>query len=506
MKIGIDLGSSSTLAAFIGVEGDPILVPDAADPRSQATPSRVLLHGDRALIGSFAEKLGHENPGATLVSNFKRHFGTSHVLARLGEEPLYSEMFAALLLKKVRGDVEIYTGQAVDSCVLTVPAHFTDQQRRALLSAADIAGIEVIALLDEPIAAALQFTNRHVLNDEEIVVIYDIGGGTFDLSVLTCTGDQVHILAKSGLTDLGGYDFDRIIEQRFRDDFRAAFSTAPKPGALNDERIAALAEATKIALGQTGARWPANDTYVDGRFLRWTLDPADYDQRAETLLKRSELVVQRTLRGLGLELGDVQRFVLIGGACRSRQVRDFWRARLDPDRTSLAEDQPLASVAMGAALYAHSFARSDGGGAQFISNVRMSSVTGYNIGIQEEAGQAFERVIDKNMALPASGSALVRPAQGGAAGFAARICQYLDDPTLLDPVGRIAIQPKHLVGRDMIEIVVRYNQDGTLGVKVVDAASQAVVPFAFEDLTGGGRDLERQRKALAGLRVNTMDV
>ena len=127
MKIGIDLGSSTTLAAFVGVEGSPILIPDAADQRRQSTPSRVLLQGDRALIGHFAERLGRESASAAIVSNFKRHFGTNQVLALYGGQPIYSEAVAALLLKKVRNDAEIYTGESVESCVVTVPAHFHDQ-------------------------------------------------------------------------------------------------------------------------------------------------------------------------------------------------------------------------------------------------------------------------------------------------------------------------------------------------------------------------------------------
>ena len=504
MKIGIDLGSSNSLAAFVGVEGDPILVPDAADPRHESTPSRIMLQGDRVLIGYYAQKLGHENAFATQVSNFKRHFGTNQVLAMAGSASLHSEAMAALLLKKLRNDVEIYTGQPVQGCVITVPAHFHDQQRRSLISAADIADLEVIALLDEPIAAALQYGRSHPIGDDEIVVIYDIGGGTFDLTVLTCVQGQIHILAKSGLTDLGGFDFDRVVEDRFRDDFAKRFGKSVKPGALNDTRIAGLAEDSKIFLNSTEGHWPQNDIYVDGKFLRWTMDPSKYQEKSLGLLKRTEAMVLKTLRGIGLELADVSRFVPIGGASRGVLVRKFWSERLDLSRQSFADEQPLASVAMGAALYADSFVEG-GAGAKFISNLKMSSVTAYNIGLLDEGSQAFERIIDKNAKLPASGSALVRTAGGARSGFAALLCQYLDNPAHLDQVGQITVQARHLHGREAIEIVLRNNDDGTLGIKVIDPRSGAVVPFEFEDLTGGGRDVEAQRAAVASLRINALD-
>jgi molecular chaperone DnaK (HSP70) len=504
MKIGIDLGSSTTLTAFIGVEGAPILIPDAADQRRQATPSRVLLQGDRALIGHFAERLGRESASATIVSNFKRHFGTNQALASFNGQPVYSEAVAALLLKKIRNDAEIYTGEAVDSCVITVPAHFHEQQRRSLVSAAEIADIDLIALLDEPIAAALNYTENHPLNDDEIIVIYDIGGGTFDLSVLTCANQQVHILAKSGLTNLGGFEFDQILQQRFRDDFAAAFGTKIKKNDVNDHRVSRVAEEIKYKLNGGGAAWPTTDVYVDGKFLHWTMDPQEYRQKADILLKKTEASLLKTLRGIGLELSDISRFVLIGGASRAAVVQDFWRQRLDTEKHALVDDQPLESVAKGAALYAHSFAKSQDGGG-FISNMRMSSVTAYNIGIKEKQTGHFERLIDKNAALPASGAAIIGVHLGGNTGFSAQIFQYLDDADAMDPIGSVVVQPHHLAGKSSLELTIKNNADGTLGVKVIDPQNRKVIPFMFEDSAAEGRDVLSQKKIVSAYRINAQE-
>jgi molecular chaperone DnaK (HSP70) len=504
LRIGIDLGSSSTIAAFVGVEGLPIIIPDAGDLKQQTTPSRILLQGNRALIGAYADRLGLENPDATVIANFKRHFGTSQALAHVGKQPVHSEVAAALLLKKVRNDAEVYIGEPVDGCVITVPAHYHDQQRRSILSAAELAGLNVLALLDEPIAAALSYTRDGGSTDGDIIVIYDIGGGTFDLSVLTCTDGQIHILAKSGLTDLGGFDFDRIIEERFRTDFVARFGSKSRPGPLNDQRIAALAEQVKIELSGAGETWPSKDIYLDGRFLHWAFDPDEYAERAGGLIKRTEGIVLRTLRGIGLELDDINRFVLVGGASRGQAVRAFWQARIDPARQNLVEDQPLYNVAKGAALYADSFADGSGGGA-FVSNMKLSSVTGYNIGIRRAGGQQFERLIQKNAALPASGSAIIRLNGSEAKALEFDVCQYLETPDQLDPIGRILVEPVHFLGREKIEIIIKNKEDGSLGIKVLDPQSGGNLPFAFRDLTGGGRDLEAQRQLLAQLRVNTLE-
>jgi molecular chaperone DnaK (HSP70) len=505
MKIGIDLGSSTTLAAFIGVEGSPILIPDAADQRRQSTPSRVLLQADRALIGHFAERMGRESASATIVANFKRHFGTNQTLATFDGKPVYSEAIAALLLKKIRNDAEIYTGETVDSCVITVPAHFHEQQRRSLISAAEIAGIDLIALLDEPIAAALNYSENNPLDDDEIIVIYDIGGGTFDLSVLTCANRQVHILAKSGLTNLGGFDFDQIVQQRFREDFAAAFGTKIKKNDVNDHRVSRVAEEIKFKLNNGGAAWPATDVYVDGKFLHWIMDPQEYRQKAEILLKKTEASVLKTLRGIGLELSDISRFVLIGGASRAAFVREFWGQRLDLPRQKLVDDQPLESVAKGAALYAHSFAKTQDG-VGFISNMRMSSVTAYNIGIKDAQTGHFERLIDKNAALPASGAAIIGVASGASSGFSAQIFQYLDDANAMDPIGSIVVQPHHLAGKTSLELTIKNNADGTLGVKVIDPQSRNVIPFIFEDSAAEGRDVLSQKNIVAAYRINAQEV
>ncbi len=505
MKIGIDLGSSTTLCAFVGVEGVPVLIPDAADQNRQSTPSRVLLQGDRALIGHYADRLGRESTAATFIANFKRHFGTNQVLAKCEGQPVYSEAMAALLLRKVRNDAEIYTGEPVDSCVITVPAHFHEQQRRSLVSAAQIAGLDLIALLDEPIAAALNYSFNHDLGDDEIIVVYDIGGGTFDLSILTCANNQVHILAKSGLTNLGGFDFNQIIEQQFHQDFAAVFGAKPKKNDINEHRVSRIAEDVKFKMNQGGHGWPVADVYMDGKFLRWAVDPLAYRAKADILLKKTETSVLKTLRGIGLELSDVSRFVLIGGASRASIVQQFWLERLSGSSQQLVTDQPLESVAKGAALYANSFAKNEDGGG-FISNLRMSSVTAYNIGIREQRSGTFERLIDKNAALPASGGAVIGVNPNDPSGFTAQLFQYLDDPDHMDPIGAITVLPHNLVGKGAIEVTIRNNEDGTLGVKVVDPGNRKVVPFLFEDSAAEGRDVNAQKKVIARLRINAQEV
>ena len=337
-----------------------------------------------------------------------------------------------------------------------------------------------------------------------LIVIYDIGGGTFDLSVLTCANQQVHILAKSGLTNLGGFEFDQILQQRFRDDFAAAFGNKIKKNDVNDHRVSRVAEEIKYKLNGGSAAWPTTDVYVDGKFLHWTMDPQEYRQKADILLKKTEASLLKTLRGIGLELSDISRFVLIGGASRAAVVKDFWRQRLDAEKHALVDDQPLESVAKGAALYAHSFAKSQDGGS-FISNMRMSSVTAYNIGIKEQQTGHFERLIDKNAALPASGAAIIGVPSGGNSVFSAQIFQYLDDADAMDPIGSVVVQPHHLIGKNSLELTIKNNADGTLGVKVIDPQSRKVIPFMFEDSAAEGRDILSQKNVVSAYRINAQE-
>lgn len=505
MKIGIDLGSSSTLAAFVGVEGDPILIPDAADQHQQSTPSRVLLQGDRALIGYHAERLGHESSGATMVSNFKRYFGTNQILAKAGKDPLYSEAIAALLLKKIKYDAEVYTSSALQSCVITVPAHFHDQQRRSILAAADIAGIQISALLDEPIAAALHYAKNKIPQNDETIIIYDLGGGTFDLSILTYVDGQVHILAKSGLTNLGGCDFDKIVESRFYSDFREIYKSGIKENSANQIRVNNLCEQIKVSLNDHVGAWPDEDIYIDGKFLKWQIDPQYYSKNARALLRKTESLVLKTLRGIGMEMSDISKFILVGGASRGELVRNFWNERLDTTKQILSDHQPMASVAKGAALYADTF-EEDTVGANFVSSIKLSSVTAFNVGVRDELSQVFQKIIEKNTPLPTGGSAIIRLRGGFQEDFGVQICQYLDSPENLDVIGNLSVKSSNLRGRDMIEIVIKNNNDGTLGIKATDPQTGSIVPFAYRDNSDNSRDVEAQRRVVSRFRVNILEL
>jgi molecular chaperone DnaK (HSP70) len=205
MNVGIDLGTSYSLIA-IAQGSEPLVVPDSQDPEFVETPSSVYISPDSAFVGRRADRMESENP-ALLRRAFKRRFGDTQALLRAQGQDWFPETLAALLLTKLVRDATRVRPEDVEAAVITVPVHFDDAQRKAVLNAAHLAKLEVLALFDEPTAAALHYRMQAEARRQTLLV-YDFGGGTFDVSVLTLDHGELVGCAKTGVTELGGKDLD----------------------------------------------------------------------------------------------------------------------------------------------------------------------------------------------------------------------------------------------------------------------------------------------------------
>ena len=223
MKTGIDLGTTYSLISHLRNDGVPVLLPDNTFKDIYSTPSVVYINNQSAAVGYIVETLLERNPELPVLRFFKRSFGENKPLFfDCLSNPWYPETIAALVLKKLKYDAESYTGSTIDGAVITVPAHFNDLQRKTVINAAILADLPIMGLVEEPVAAALHYGVKHHVSDQ-LILVYDLGGGTFDATLLTLDHKGVYVLAKEWITDLGGKEFDEILAVMLIEQYKRHF-------------------------------------------------------------------------------------------------------------------------------------------------------------------------------------------------------------------------------------------------------------------------------------------
>ncbi|MBQ7858914.1 MAG: molecular chaperone DnaK [Faecalibacterium sp.] len=344
--IGIDLGTTNSCVAVVE-GGKPVVIPNAEGERT--TPSVVAFsrEGDR-LVGGTAKRQLATNPGRT-VSSIKRQMGSSY-RARIDGKDLTAQEISAMILSKLRRDAESYLGQPVTQAVITVPAYFDDSQRKATQDAGRIAGLEVLRIINEPTAAALAYGLENEQNQK--ILVYDLGGGTFDVSIIEIDDGAFTVLATGGDTALGGDDFDQRIVDHLVAEFKKTdrIDLAKDPAALG--RLKEEAEKAKKELSSTASvqiNLPFIAVGKDGpHHLDVTMTRAQFEMLTGDLLARTVQPVQTALKDAGLTPRDLTRALLVGGSTRmpavERKVKEI--LGFAPSRNL----NPDECVAMGAAV------------------------------------------------------------------------------------------------------------------------------------------------------------
>lgn len=480
MVLGIDLGTSNTVASSLSRDGSPVLIPDAYNKDVQITPSIALIEGKKAYAGNFAENLFESLPDKQIISFFKRSFGT--------QDPVYfddyknawfSETVASLIIKKVKHDAELYLPDGFKQAVITVPAHYNDVQRKSVIEAARLADLELSAIIEEPVAAALFYCNYNKKIDEEIILIYDFGGGTFDLTLITKTGNQLNVIAKDGVTKLGGKEFDEIVHNSIRESYQKSFGCSFPEDRLTANRIQRIAENIKIEL---------NDAEIPKNISKWIMVGRDafeatfeydvYAQKANQLIIKTEIAVNRCLRSLGMQFSDINKIVLIGGTSSSKLVYNFWKQKVSPQQ-DLVYHQPLSSVAKGAALYAASFG-SNGNSAN-VTPIDLKSVSTYNIGLifGNDAKRQIDLLIHRNTPLPVSSKKVykINPVTMDFVSF--ELCQFWDPQEDVHKLGTIKAGPFAIFSEFYLEVIVENRLNGTISIKLKNADNGKDIKFEF---------------------------
>lgn len=399
--IGIDLGTTNSCVAVME-GGEPVVIANAEGGRT--TPSVVAFSktGER-MVGQVAKRQAITNPDRT-ISSIKREMGTAHTVEIDGKKYTPQEI-SAIILQKLKADAEAYLGQTVSEAVITVPAYFTDAQRQATKDAGKIAGLEVKRIINEPTAAALAYSIDK--EDDQKVMVYDLGGGTFDVSIIEMGDGVQEVLATAGNNRLGGDDFDKRVMDYIVNTFKAEQGIDLSGDKMAMQRIKEAAEKAKIDLSgmsSTDINLPFITVDDSGpKHFETTLTRAKFNELTADLVDATMSPVRQALSDSGLDKGEINKVLMVGGSSRIPAVQEAIKNFMGKE--PFKGINPDECVAIGAALQAGVL-----GGD--VKGLLLLDVTPLSLGI-ETMGGVSTKVIDRNTTIPAKKSQIFSTAADG---------------------------------------------------------------------------------------------
>ena len=477
--IGIDLGTTNSCVAVIE-GGEPVVIANAEGART--TPSVVAFSktGER-LVGQVAKRQAITNPDRT-VSSIKREMGTAYKVNIDGKSYTPQEI-SAMILQKLKADAEAYLGETVTQAVITVPAYFTDAQRQATKDAGKIAGLDVKRIINEPTAAALSY-GVDKENDQKVMV-YDLGGGTFDVSIIEMGDGVQEVLATAGNNRLGGDDFDQRIIDWMVQSFKAETGVDLTSDKMAMQRLKEAAEKAKIELSgvtQAAINLPFITADATGpKHLDLTLTRAKFNELTADLVQKTMGPVQNALQDSGLSIGQIDKVLMVGGSSRIPAVQEAVKNFIGKD--PFKGINPDECVAIGAAIQAGVL-----GGE--VDGLLLLDVTPLSLGV-ETMGGVMTKIIDRNTTIPTKKSQIFSTAADNQTQVEINVLQgereFARDNKQLGLFALTGIAPA-MRGVPQIEVTFDIDANGIVNVSAKDLGTGAEQKITISSSTNMSKD------------------